>query len=216
MGETDIVSLDPSLQKQVESARAALNRGKAGQALELCVAVLDAEPGCLAVRKLERAARLKFAASRRSVVSKLMTAVSAAPLLLGASRQLKEEPRAALVTAERLLRGNPQNVAALSLLGQAAAALGWKATAVFAHEAACDLEPERPDLWLSLGHAYLAAGRSKDSVHAAEEAVRLNPNASEGHVLLREATVSLTITQGNWDKGGGFRSKLGGETKVAG
>jgi tetratricopeptide (TPR) repeat protein len=216
MPEVAVSSLEPRLQKQVESAQAAFNRGKTEQALELCTAVLEAQPACLAVRKLERAARLKFEAGRRNVVSKLVTAVSAAPLLLGGNMQLKEEPLTALATAERLLRRNPQNVAALSLLGQAAAALGWTGTAVFAHEAASDLEPERADLWIALSGAYLTDNRAKDAILAADEALRLHPGNAEAQTLLRDATVSMTVTQGNWDKGGDFRNKLNDQTKTAG
>src|SRR5882672_5870515 len=101
MSEILIAALEPRLQKQVESARAAYDRGRPEQALELCIAVLEAQPSCLTVRKLERAAQLKIAATRKSVVSKLVTAVSAAPFLLGGSMQLKDDPRSALTTAER-------------------------------------------------------------------------------------------------------------------
>ena len=215
MSEVVVSALEPRLQKQVESARAAFNRGQVEPALELCAAVLAAQPGCLAVRKLERAARLKQVASRRTMVSKLVTAVSTAPFVLGGSLQLKDDPAAALATAERLLRRNPQNVAALSLLGQAAAMLRWTGTAVFAHEAASDLEPERPDLWLALGAAYLADGRAKDAVQAAEEALRLQPAHAEALALLREATVAVTVVKGDWERSGDFRTKLKSELNSA-
>jgi len=87
---------------------------------------------------------------------------------------------------------------------------------VFAHETASDLEPERSDLWISLSAAYLAGGRAKDAIHAAEEALRLHPANPEAQTLLRNATVSLTMVMGNWDKSGDFRSKLNEQTKTAG
>ena len=211
MPEVSVSSLEPNLQKQVESARAAFDRGRPEQALELCAAVLEAQPACLSVRKLERAAQLKYAAGRRTMVSKLVRAVSAAPLLLGGSMLLKDDPRHALANAERLLRRDPHSVAALCLLGQAATALGWSETAVFAYEAACDLAPERPDIWVSVSGAYLAGGRAKDAIHAAEEALRLHPGNVEAQNLLRSASVSATVAKGQWAKEGDYRAKLAGE-----
>ena len=198
MAVVTINSLDPQLQKQVESARAALDRGRPEQAQELCVAVLALQPDCLQVRKLERAAQLKLAAHHRGFVSKLVSAVSTAPFVFGATMKLQDDPRSALATAERLLRRNPQSVPALNLLGQAATALGWLETAVFAHEAASDLEPERIDLLLALGRAYLAAGRSADAASAAQQIIHLEAEHPEAKTLLQHALVATTVVDGKW------------------
>jgi cytochrome c-type biogenesis protein CcmH/NrfG len=208
MPEVLVSALSFALQKQAESARAAFDRGKAEQAAELCARILDEQPACLSMRKLERAALLKVAAMRQNGLSKLVRAVSTAPFLLGGSLKLKDEPRAAFASAEKLLRRDPHNTAALGLLGQAAMALGWPETAVFAYEAASDDEPDRPDLWIALGGAYLMAGRAKDAGHAADEALRLHPANADALALQRTAAVSVTMTQGKWEQGGDFRGKL--------
>jgi len=207
MPEVLVSSLSFALQKQVESARAAFDRGKAAQAADLCAAILDEQPACLSVRKLERAAQLKVAAMRQSGLSKLVRAVSTAPFLLGGSLKLKDEPRAAFASAERLLRRDPHNTAALGLLGQAAMALNWPETAVFAYEAASDDEPDRPDLWVALSGAYLAAGRAKDAVHAADEALRIQPANSDALALQRTAAVAVTLAKGRWEQGGNLRGE---------
>src|ERR1700712_1232631 len=207
MPETTIASLPPHLQKQVESARSALDRGRPEQALALCQAVLSVQPDCLQVRKLERAAQLKFAAIRRSLVAKLVTAVSSAPFLLSGNLKLKDDPRSALVTAERLLRRDPQSVSALNLLGQAATELGWTETAVFAHETASDLEPDRIDLLVSLGRAYLAAGRASDAVSAANQALQLQAGNADAQALLQDSLVAVTVAKGKWDQKGDGRGK---------
>ena len=207
MAEIKIISLERHLQKQVESARGALDRGQPEQAIELCAKILEVHPDCLQVRKMERAAQLKFAAIRRSLVSKLVTSVSSAPFLLSGSLKLKNDPRSALATAERLLRGNPYNVAALHLLGEAATALGWTDTAVFAHENASDLEPDRPDLLISLGNACLAAGRAADAVSVAKQVVGLQPENAEAQTLLQNALVAIRVKAGKWEKDGESRDK---------
>jgi tetratricopeptide (TPR) repeat protein len=215
MAEVLVSALSFALQKQVESARAAFDRGKPSQAADLCAGILDEQPACLSVRKLERAAQLKVAAMRQGGISKLVRAVSTAPFLLGGSLKLKDNPRAAFASAERLLRRDPHNTAALGLLGQAAMALNWPETAVFAYEAASDDEPDRPDLWVALSGAYLAAGRAKDAVHAADEALRIQPANSDALALQRTAAVAVTMTAGKWEQGGDYRGKLASEAKAA-
>jgi tetratricopeptide (TPR) repeat protein len=213
MSELPVSSLSFALQKQVESARAAFDRGKPAQAAELCARVLDEQPACLSVRKLERAALLKLANTRTSGLSKMVMAVSHAPFLLGGSLKLKDQPRTALANADKMLRRDPQQVPALALLGQAAMALGWSETAVFAYEAASDLEHDRPDLWVALSGAYLAAGRAKDAVHAADEALRLQPANADALALQRTASVAVTMERGKWEQGGDFHGKLAGPPK---
>lgn len=208
MPEVPVSALGFALQKQVESARAAFDRGKPAPAAELCARILDQQPACLSVRKLERAALLKLAATRGGSLSKMVQAVSNAPFLLGGSLRLKDDPRAALASAEKLLRRDPLSTAALGLLGQSAMALGWPETAVFAYEAASDLEHDRPDLWVALSGAYLAAGRAKEAVHAADEALRLQPANADALALQRAAAVAVTLAQGKWEQGGDFRAKL--------
>jgi cytochrome c-type biogenesis protein CcmH/NrfG len=144
----------------------------------------------LQVRKLERAAQLNLAALRRNVVAKLVRAVSSAPFILNATLKLKDDPRSALETAERLLRRDPHSVSALNLLGQAATELGWMETAIFAHQMASDLEPERIDLMISLGHAHLAGARLGDAENTANEALALQPNNSDAHKLLEAVLVA--------------------------
>jgi len=208
MSEVPIAALDSQLQKQVESARSALDRGRPEQALELCHSVLAAQPDCLQVRKLERAAQLKFAAIRRGLVSRWVSAVSTAPFLLNGNLKLKDDPRSALATAERLLRRDPHSVAALNLLGQSATELGWIETAIFAHETASDLEPDRMDLLLSLGRAYLAAARGSDAVETANQALKLQPASSDAQSLLQDALVAVSVMNGKWEQAGGSRGKL--------
>jgi predicted Zn-dependent protease len=143
-------------------------------------------------------------------MSRLVRAVSTAPFLLGGSLKLKDDPQAALANADRLLRKDPHNVAALGLLGQAAIALGWPETAAFAYQAASDLEPDRPDLHVALAGALLAAGRPGEAVQAADEALRLHPAHADALAVHRAASVALTLARGKWEQEGDFRTKLAG------
>ncbi len=59
MPDVTVSSLDSRLQKQVENAQTALQRGNLDYVLDVAAQVLKAAPGCLPVRKLLRTAQLK-------------------------------------------------------------------------------------------------------------------------------------------------------------
>jgi tetratricopeptide (TPR) repeat protein len=215
MPEVTVTSLEPRLQKQVESARAAVERGRYDHAIETAAGVLGEQPACLAVRKLLHAAQLKQTAGKSGLFGRLLTSVSNAPFVFGGNLQLKEQPLKAVASADKLLRRDASNVAALTLLGQAATVFGWHETAVFAYEAARENEPDRPELVLSLGQALLAVGRAPAAVAAAQESLRLQPNSADAQTLLRNASIAVTMAKGKWEQSGDYRGKLHDEQKAA-
>jgi tetratricopeptide (TPR) repeat protein len=133
--------------------------------------------------------------------------VSNSPFVLTGALLLKQQPLKAIGSADRVLLRDPGNIAALTLLGAGAAALGWTETAVFALEAAREHEPSRPELLLSLGRALLGAGRAPEAVKAAEELLRLQPANALAVALLRDAAVAVTLAQGRWEQASDFRGK---------
>jgi tetratricopeptide (TPR) repeat protein len=212
--EIAVTALELRLQKLVESARAAFAAGRYEHAVETSATVLKEQPSCLPVRRLLRAAQLTQAAAK-SGFGRFLSNVSSAPFVLGGSRQLKEQPLAAVAGADKLLLRDANSVPALSLLGEAAAVLGWNETAVFACEAAAELEPDRPALLLALGQALLAVGRAADAVKAAQRALAVQPNSVDAQELLRTASVAVTMAKGKWEQGGDYRGKLHDEQKAA-
>jgi len=215
MPEVTVASLESRLQKQVESARAAFEQGRHDHAIETAAAVLAEQPACLPVRKLLRAAQLKRVADRSGLFGRLVTSVSSSPFVLAGTLVLQEQPAKAVANADKALLRDPNNSAALLLLGRAAAALGWTETAVFAFEMARENEPDRPELLLSLGQALLTAGRATEAVKVAEETLRLQPNNADALGLLRAASVAVTLAQGKWEQDGDYRGKLAkGSTPV--
>jgi len=215
MPEVAVTALELRLQKQVESARVAFERGRYDHAVETAAAVLREQPSCLPVRKLMRAAQLKLAAGKGGLFGRMLSSVSSAPFVLGGNLQLKDKPQNAVTAADKLLLADPNNISALTLLGQGASALGWLETAVFACEAARSCEPDRPDLNLSHGLALLAAGRAREAVQAAQDALRVQPNHAEAQTLLRNASIAVTMAKGNWETEGNYRGKLNDEAKAA-
>ena len=64
MAEIPLSALDPRVQKQAENARHALERGNTEYALQITGEILHKHPGCLQVRKIQRAAQHKLLAGK--------------------------------------------------------------------------------------------------------------------------------------------------------
>ena len=208
MTEVAVAALDPRLQKQVESARTAFERGNDALVVELCIDVLAAAPGCLPVRKLHRAAQLRLAGAKRGALALAFGKLSTAPFLIGGSVQLERDPLRAIASAQRMLEADPHSRAGLQLLGRAASAQGWRETAVFACEAWRDIAPHEVDAHVALGRAQLEAGRAAAAVPCAEAALRLDPLHGAAQALLKDASVGVSLREGNWEARGDFRGKL--------
>jgi len=206
MKEVPVSALDAGLQKQVESARAAFERGQLDRVATACGEVLSAEPGCLPVRKLQRAARIKQ--GRPGRVRRMLGRLSSAPLWLSGKLALGKNPLKALAYAQRMLDVDPLSGAALRLLASAATALGWSETAIFAGEALREIEPTEVSGLVTLGRAYLSAGRAENALEVAGCALQLEPANAQAQALLKDASVAQTMRQGRWGDSGDFRGKL--------
>ncbi len=205
MNEVPVAALEARLQKLVESARVAFERGNHDYAVDLCREVLAAAPGCLPVRKLQRAAQLKRGSA--GGVAKFFGSVSTAPFLVSGNLALGKDPVKALESAQKLLESDPRSTAGLKMLGGAASALGWNETAVFAYEALREMEPQAIDTLVALGRAHLAAGRATAGVQWAEAALRSESLHPGAQALLKDASVAQTMQQGKWGDSGDFRGK---------
>lgn len=188
-----------------ENARAALEQGDVAYAIQATTQILKEVPGCLSVRRLQRTAQLRRFRAGNIILKKLLGGVSSTPFLIGGGRKTGAESFAA---AEKILAINPTSVSALSLLGESAQLLGQLETAVFAFEAIDELNPDNRENRLALGGALLAVEKPADALHIAESILRRNSVDADALVLMRKASVALTITKGNWETTLPFREKL--------
>lgn len=205
MSETGVASLQPHLQRQVESAQVAQARGDWRRAADGLLAVLREAPECLTVRQEERVAR---AAALRPGRRAWRVVVGTCVVGWARWRHLAREPRRAAARATEVLGGEPRSDAALRLLGDAAGRLDWKETAVFAYAARRELRPKDAENLLALGRALLAGGRAREAVELAGEVSRLHPQDARAGELLRAAAVAGAVQAGGWGQAGDFRGKL--------
>jgi len=211
MADTPLAALDPREQKQVEAARKAVEKGNPGYAMDVCTGLLKRHPGCLEVRRVLRLAQQRKAGARAGGLTKLFLSVSSVPFVMAGAGQVKKDPAKALETAEKLLAGNPATPAGHKLLAQAAEALGFPETAVFAWECLRDLDPEDTATLLALGRSYLAVGRQADAVRMADVVLKRDPGHGEALALAKDAAVALSMERGRWDEEGDYRAKLKSE-----
>ncbi len=210
MHESSVATLELRLQKQVESARIAFGRGNYDYTVELCSGVLREAPGCLPVRKLHRAALVRRARVPAGVLGATLSRLSRSPFVQTGVTQSDQESLKLMGRAEEMLENDPHDQSALEFIAQAATALGWKETAVFAYEAIRERAPGDEENLLSLGQALINAGRPAEAVKVAEQAVRLEPTSAPALALLKNASAANAVLEGNWEQEGSYRVNLRG------
>lgn len=210
MPEVSVASLDPRHQKLIENARVALDRGNLDYVLEVTGQVLKVQPGCLPVRRLQRVAQLRQQRGKSGgFMGKL--GLSGAPFMFGSG---KKDPSKQLETAELALAKDPNNVAALRQLAEAAAGLGLPETAAFAYEAIREIEPGNRANLLALGEALLTAGKPVEALKVADDLLRDKPTDADAQNLMRKSSVAQTVTKHNWEQKTSYRDKLRDEAQA--
>lgn len=213
--EITIKDLDTKMQKQVDNARLALDRNNEAYAMQICQAVLERQPGCLPVRKLLRAAQMKSQQGKNKFMTKASGGMAGAMFSLKAGNLLKKSPAKAMAAAEEVLSKDVASLPANKILAQAASALGLHETAVFAWETVRDVSPDKPDVLLALGDAYIAVGRPDDGMKLGERVLRIDPSNGDAHALIKAASVASSIDKGRWEEEGDYREKLKSEEESA-
>lgn len=210
MPDLTLKSLDVRQQKLIENASRAFERGNLDYTLTACAEVLAAVPGCLPVRRLQRAAMKQKFTRSGGWMSKALSGITALPFSLGGGNK---PPAEMLRQADKILAKDPYSITGLQLLASAASAHDWPETAAFAYEAIREIEPDNRANLLALGEAWLAAHNPDAALRVADEILALNPVDGEGQTLMRKASIARTTRQGKWDATGDYREKLKDETK---
>ncbi|WOO39824.1 tetratricopeptide repeat protein [Rubellicoccus peritrichatus] len=205
--EVSLKDLDPRLRKQVENAQKSADKNPT-YAIDVCMGILQRNPGCLEVREILRKAQRRAKGAKTSGLTKFIGSVTSAPFAMKAGNQIKKDPKAVLESAEKMISANPANATAHKMLGQAAEALGLWNTAVFAYQDIKSLDAENMDNRVALGNALLEAGRAKDAILEGDAIMAANPANEEGQELVRRASVAESMERGKWEDDSDFRDKL--------
>ena len=214
MPEKPLNQLDPGLQRQVEHARNALERGNPDYAIGLLGDVLRREPGCLAVRRALRTAQVRRSGAG-SALTRFVRSGLLFPGLVLAGLFRRGEPSRVLELAERVLDWDPHHPGALRRLAAAALAMELRETAVFALESALESRPDDHRSAVALARVLLELGRPGEALAVAERWSRRLPRDDVFRDLLKEALVAQSLHRGRWDSDSGtYRDKLRDEEQA--
>ncbi|MDE0821670.1 MAG: hypothetical protein OSA95_11145, partial [Opitutales bacterium] len=197
--ELDLKSLDHRVQRQVENAKTSIVRGNSDYAIEICMTILRAHPGCLEVRKVLRRAQVAKHKASSKKSSTFFTKVTSAPFSLMGNSLVKKDPEKALDQAEKTLNDNPQNALAHRMLGHAAELLGMLNTAAHAYELARQIEPDNFDNLKEQGKVYLKLNKYDDAIKIGNHVFQKNQGDVEAQDLIKQASVAQSMEKGNWE-----------------
>lgn len=210
MQEIPVQSLDPRLQKQVENAQIALQRGNFDYVVELCSQVLKNAPGCLPVRRLQYIALTRGLETKNKAVVKALGSVTQVGFIFAS----KKDPVKVLENAEKMLIADPTNIGALKQMADASTTLGLHETAAFAWECIRDLQPKNHKNLITLAEMLLAAKKPTEALKVADELLRFKPQDGDALALMRRASVAQTMDKGKWENKTSFREKLRDEKQA--
>lgn len=205
MPDTSVSELDSRRKLLAANARTALAKGNLDYVMETTAEILKAAPGCLAVRKLQRAAQVQRFREGGRLAGKAKGALTRAAFIFG---RRKPDSGSPLQEAEAILAADPMSHAGLRQLAGAAEAAGLPETAIYAWECLVEAAPGDVRAGLELGEACLRAGKLMEALAAVESLVQRHPQDGAAVALLRKVSVAQTMQQGNWEGDGTFRDKL--------
>lgn len=204
-----ISSLDPRDQKQVGSAKAAVDRGNHEYAVDICLRLLDRTPACLELRMMLREAQTSVFEKDQSFVGVLSKKRMSNAVAFWGRLQLKKNPNKAISLGERALSLYPYSNMALSLVAHGARSLSLNDTEAFCLQSICDRSPDNIANLDRLCKALIKIGETDKALLVAERLAGLRPGNTDVQELVKSASVAHSINRGKWaEKGEDFRSKL--------
>ncbi len=207
MKELLISELDDRLQKQVRSAREALEKGGVDYVVQVCGELLKHQPGAYEIRAiLWKALYSEIQAS--SGVAWFKNKSSSLQFKVSTRSLLKKDPLALMLKCDEQLRAKQFFSELFISMEKAAEALGWTESRVFACQALSELEPDNVAPRLALAEVLMEVGRPQLAIVSLEWILLKEPANAHAQTLLKNASVAETLQRGNWeDTDTSFHSK---------
>ncbi len=175
-----------------------------GYAVELLLSVVRENPLFLDGRKLLRSAEVQSNSGKKKFLDTMMVK------LRKPQSTLKKDPLGAMSEVEEILKEDPLNPAANTVLFEAAAAAAMPQTAAFALETALKGKPEDTKLAHKLARFLLANDAAERAIKIYEHIIKTDNTDGEARSGLTNANAKLSMQRNSWDKGdgGNFQSLL--------
>ncbi len=189
------MAMDPATVEKIrKKAGEAVQAKNYDYAVELYHQILAANPDSAADRKFLRTVQRKVFLEKggSGTFGKLMGKMTGAKL---EAAKLSKNPQKIFDEAEKILEKDPFDNAALRALGEAAIALKWDETAVYAFEDILEREKDDVETLRALGHFWFDRDHQKASKYF-ERVRRIVPEDKEAHQAIRNLAARTTMKQG--------------------
>ncbi len=193
-----------------DKAVAAVKMNNYGYAVELLLSIVKEVPGFLNGRKLLRRAATQVHSGKKKFLD--TTSVK----LRKPQATLKKDPVAALAEVEDILKEDPLNVAANTVLFEAANAASMPMTASFALETALQGKPEDIKMGHKLAEYLLAHEDPERAIQIYEHILKQDHTDGDARKGVTNANARLSMKRAKWDEGGSgnFRDLLKNKDKA--
>lgn len=211
MPEKSLSEIPRDLRELYQKGATALQRQNFDYAIAIFQQVLTREPAFLECRQALRAAQIKKTGGNTGFFKKMLGGASNSPLIAKA-QMAKSRPLEAMVIAEQILEGDPQNSSGNKILAESALAAGLPKTACFAYEILLKTATKDYDLSMAYGEALAASGQIAKAEAHYVELMRAYPQKGEISAALKNLSARKTLNEGGYealaDGSGSYRDIL--------
>lgn len=186
-------------------AVAAIELRNFGYAISLLQGILKQQPEFLTGRQLLRRAEI---AKQKSAKKKFLNLSTASVALMKAQREMKRDARRAVELIEKILEEEPRNKSANLTLKEAAVALGWLETGVFAIETLLEENPRDTKLLHEVGRLYHDLGETEREVDIYTRITEIDPADAEALRLGKDASARGSMKRGGWAQAESYRDLI--------
>ena len=199
MPEKSLSELPRDLRDLFQKGATAIQRQNYEYAIAIFQQVLQREPGFLECRQSLRAAQIKKQGGSTSFFRKVIGGASASPLIAKAQLAKGRNPAEAMLIAEQILEGDPQNASGHKILAEAAMALDLPRTACFAYEMLLKGSPRDYELSMAYGEALSASAQIAKAEALYTELQRVYPQKADITAALKDLSAKKTLKEGGYD-----------------
>jgi tetratricopeptide (TPR) repeat protein len=186
-------------------AVAAIELRNYGYAISLLQGILKQEPQFLTGRQLLRRTEVT---RLKSAKKKLFNVSTASVSVMKAQREMKKDPKRAIELIEKILEDEPYNKQANLALKEAAAAVGWLETAVFALQTYLEEHPRDTKVLHELARLYHDQGESEWEVEIYNRISAIDPADAAALRLGKDASARGSMKSGGWAAAESYRDLI--------
>jgi tetratricopeptide (TPR) repeat protein len=186
-------------------AVAAIELRNYGYAISLLQGILKQEPQFLTGRQLLRRTEVT---RLKSAKKKLFNVSTASVSVMKAQREMKKDPKRAIELIEKILEDEPYNKQANLALKEAAAAVGWLETAVFALQTYLEENPRDTKVLHELARLYHDQGESEREVEIYNRITAIDPADAAALRLGKDASARGSMKSGGWAAAESYRDLI--------